>query len=360
VTLRGLAGQKRSLDLAVGALKAAGASKAHADDLELVAAARGRHPGDYSSKLRLQLDPDQRSDEALREILSTLLETLRANVEGVIADHDVEFLHDFRVASRRTRSALGQIKGVLPQRRVVPFVREFKWLGTVTGPCRDLDVYLLEMATYRQMLSSQSELLEPLERLIETSRGRAHRAVVRGLGSRRFARLIDRWSAFLAEPPAVKDEPPDAGRPVAELAGDRILKAYRRMLKRGGRLGEDPPAADLHRLRIDAKKLRYLLEFFASLYSPKVTARLVKELKKLQDILGGFNDMEVQQARLIGFARELEVPGERGTDTMLAMGRLGATLEARQEDYRLAFAEGFEAFASPASQKTYRKLCSGS
>ena len=42
------------------------------------------------------------------------LQTLRINEDGVRKDLDSEFLHDFRVAVRRTRSALSQIKGVFP------------------------------------------------------------------------------------------------------------------------------------------------------------------------------------------------------------------------------------------------------
>ena len=68
---------------------------------------------------------------------------MKDNEKGIIDDIDSEFLHDFRVAVRRTRSLLGQIRYVLPKRRVTRFKRDFAWLGEVTGPARDMDVYLL-------------------------------------------------------------------------------------------------------------------------------------------------------------------------------------------------------------------------
>ena len=77
---------------------------------------------------------------------------MRQNEAGIRADWDTEFLHDFRVAIRRTRSALSQIKGVLPVDAVEHFKDAFRELGRSTNRLRDLDVYLLEEETYRAML----------------------------------------------------------------------------------------------------------------------------------------------------------------------------------------------------------------
>ncbi len=117
------------------------------------------------------------------------------------------------------------------------------------------------------------------------------------------------------------------------------------MVKRGVQLSDPPPAEDLHRLRIDAKKLRYLLEFFGGLWPKKATSRLVKELKQFQDILGGSNDMAVQQRHLAAFAETLMAEGSTRAGTVFAMGRLADTMAERQETYAEAFAERFELFA---------------
>ncbi len=74
----------------------------------------GTSPGDYSPKLNFQLEPEMRSDEATVVILKFLLEIMRRNEQGIKEDIDTEFLHDFRVAVRRTRSALKEIHGVFP------------------------------------------------------------------------------------------------------------------------------------------------------------------------------------------------------------------------------------------------------
>jgi hypothetical protein len=72
------------------------------DDLTDAAAVTGRTPGDYSSKVSVELVPDQRAEAAIWRILTHLFATLRANVEGTVLDLDSEFLHDLRVATRRS------------------------------------------------------------------------------------------------------------------------------------------------------------------------------------------------------------------------------------------------------------------
>jgi CHAD domain-containing protein len=320
-----------------------------------VAEANGRSPGDYSSKLRIALEADQPAVSALRTILLDLLDTLETNVSGTVADIDSEFLHDLRVACRRTRSALTQLKGVLPERTVAPFIAEFKWLGSVTSSLRDLDVYLLEMPTYRAVLPNGAGAdLDPLVAFIRKERLRARRSVSRALQSRRFRRLRTRWRDTLEG----LESPPGrtATRTTADLASPRITKAYLRILKRGTGLGEDPPAEALHRLRIDAKKLRYLLEFFRSLYPRREIAARIRELKRLQDILGGFNDMEVQRDRLSSFARELRTDPAVGTSCILTLGRLAGTLERRQEEYRQAFHDAFTEFSGKPVRSAYSRL----
>src|SRR6185437_10958917 len=121
----------------------AGVTPAAASPLDDLLAATGRHPGDYSSKIDVKLTAEMPARRALEEVLLRLLDTLEANVPGTIKDIDTEFLHDLRVAVRRTRSAVKLCGDVLPAGVPEAFSGEFKWLGDVTTPIRDLDVYLL-------------------------------------------------------------------------------------------------------------------------------------------------------------------------------------------------------------------------
>jgi CHAD domain-containing protein len=349
----------RAFERVLGQLREVGVCDRESTDVMTeAAAARGRRPGDYTTKPRLELRPAQRSDEAMRVVLAQLLEAMTANVGGVIADIDIEFLHDLRVASRRARSAIGQIKDVLPRPDADHLAAELRWLGSATNDCRDLDVALLEMDDYRHRLGDDAGAVDDLERLLRRRRSAALRRVRAALRSRRFDELVTSWRALITEP-ADGGETAHAARPIAELAGAKIVKAYRRMLKRGKRLADPPPAAELHRLRIDAKKLRYLLEFFASLYPEATVARLVKELKSFQDVLGGFNDMEVQRKQLTGLAEQLMAKGEADASTVFAIGRLTDMLRERQEIYHRDFGDRFAEFSGAASRRLYAKTFSG-
>jgi hypothetical protein len=84
-----------------------------------------KKPGNYSTKLNIQVEPDMRSDEATKIILRFLVHVIRINEANIEKDLDTEFLHDFRVAIRRTRSALGQIKNVFPAEITGRFRKDF-------------------------------------------------------------------------------------------------------------------------------------------------------------------------------------------------------------------------------------------
>jgi len=291
------------------------------------------------------------ADESVRRILRRLFGALRSNVEGVLENADVESLHDLRVATRRTRTALSQTGGVLPPSIMDTFPNEFKWLGDVTGPCRDLDVMLLELDGYRHRTEIGDRALGPLKKFLEEKRRLEHGRLQTALQSDRFQRLVEGWSQVLETGAEEKTRPPFASSATIDVAGRRILKAYRRMWKRGTQSGTDPSAALLHRLRIDGKKLRYLLEFFSDLYPRATVARFVRELKQLQNILGDFNDTGVQLA----LVQEFVDHGAVSAETRAAASRLTQAIEERRSGLRAEFAERFAHFVSDNSRKLYKK-----
>jgi CHAD domain-containing protein len=86
--------------------------------------------------------------------------------------------------------------------------------------------------------------------------------------------------------------PPGAGawrEPARAFAARVLAERHARVLKRGRRIAYCP-VAELHRLRIAVKKLRYATEFFAGLFHVKDMAVQRTRLERLQDILGRIND----------------------------------------------------------------------
>ena len=222
-------------------------------------AAAGRQPGDYSSKLDYHLDAEQRADATTKVIMLGLLETMQANVAGTRSNLDSEFLHDLRVACRRTRSALTQIKEVFPPAVVEEYKERFAWMQQVTGPVRDLDVYLLDFDAYQQSLPEPMRAgLTPLKDFLLTLYDEEQARLGKELSSSRFSSLMKDWLGFLEAPVPERSAVPNAMRPIKDVADERIWRMFRRVGKEGRAIAADSPAEDLHELRKSCKKLRYL------------------------------------------------------------------------------------------------------
>jgi CHAD domain-containing protein len=350
--LRGYQGQ--ALRVADLLTEAPGVAEASQSGLEAALAAAGRRPGDYSSKVNVRLAPRMTARAAMTALLTALFDTLLANVHGTVRDLDTEFLHDLRIAVRRTRSALKLAGEVLPGGMTGRFRPEFKWLGDLTTPTRDLDVYLLGYPDMTaRLVAATPEDLQPFHAHLERGRAAAQRQLARGLRSARFGRLRRDWPDALAGAAAR----PGATRPsVARLAASRIARAHRRVLRDGRAITPASPAESLHELRKRCKELRYLLEFFGSLYDPGEHWRAVKELKALQDCLGEFQDTQVQREEIRDFAAQMMDERAAPAATLLAMGEIAAGLAARQHRARGEFTGRFRDFASPAGQSRIRAL----
>lgn len=325
----------------------------------------GLHPGDYRSKLGLRLDPADHALDAVVAVLQALLATMAVNEPGTRDDLDSEFLHDYRVAVRRTRSVLGMAKGVVPGPLLDHLRREFRWLGDITTPTRDFDVYLLTYPQFEARLPDSLQAdLRPLHSFLVERQRRAHAQLVGDLDSSRYAALLDRYQTWLAEPRGHSGRAatgvagvPDAERPAAEFAAARTWKAYRGLVKDGRRITHDSPPESLHDLRKDAKKLRYALECFGSLFPAEGIRPLVKELKGVQDVLGEFQDCEVQKGSLHGFGIDMVAEAGAGSaPALMAMGYLIEQIDERERVARGQFAERFGRFDASRNRKRFRRL----
>jgi CHAD domain-containing protein len=307
--------------------------------------AAGGVVGGVSSKPQIALAPGQRADAAAVVVLRALLRVIELNYDGTIGDVDSEFLHDLRVAVRRTRAVQRELRVAFPPEELARFRAEFRWLQRVTSDARDLDVYVLEFDHYRTLVPPDMTAdLDPVLGVLQERRRTARRKMVRALRSTRATRLLQDWSAFLE---SLSHPAPTIG----ELAGERIRKVYRRMVRMGDAIDTSSPPESYHELRKKGKELRYLLELFgAPLFPREVVAPMVKALKGLQDVLGRHQDREVQVAMLRSLRDELAAkPG--GSAALMATGALVARLEADERAARQAFSERFAEFASKHQRK---------
>jgi CHAD domain-containing protein len=370
--VRGYAGQARRATRLIAAVP--GVTQAAGPLLADALHAAGRRPGDYSNKVDADIAAGMPSSEAAAAILLRLLDTVDANVAGVLDDIDTEFLHDLRVSVRRTRSALklfGDALGLAPEESAF-FAAEFKWVGDLTTPTRDLDVHLLDFEeTARGLAAAKPDDLEPFRAYLEQRRRKEFRALGRGLRSARFTALTDEWRAKLTKIQQDSSGPVGVSRTrsgrlykapggtAGLLAAERTRMAFAKVARRGAAITPDSPAEALHDLRKRCKELRYALEFFAPLHDPASVAKVVGDLKRLQDCLGEFQDTEVQIEEIRALAASMLAAREAPAVTLLAMGEITAGLAARQRAARADFARRFAAFADVDGRRRMAALLRG-
>ena len=295
---------------------------------------------------------------AATDIVEAHLELARAHEAGTIADVDSEFLHQYRVALRKVRSVISLFKGVYAPEETEDLKARFGALMAETGTLRDLDVYLIERESY---LALVPEPLRPglglLFEEIAAERAQAQADLARHLGSEGYAREMRRLQKRFAKGGRKLARGPEAERPARELARRLIWKRYRKVCALARTIDAATPDEQVHELRIQCKKLRYLMEFFMPAFPAAEIKPLLKALKRLQDVLGTFNDCAVQKEALSGrlgsggggrSARRLEIAK--------SLGALLTVLDQRQRAARNEVEASFAAFDAPATRAGFTKL----
>jgi CHAD domain-containing protein len=414
--VRGYPGQARRVAAILAGVPGVFASRQ--PTVEDALAAVGRRPLEYSNKVdtgsAAGLAAQTPAGSAVTSVLLRLLDTLEANVNGVLRDIDTEFLHDLRVSVRRTRAALKLLGDVLPPEMTTRFAAEFKWLGDLTTPTRDLDVYLLGLDSMTAgLIAATPQDLEPFLAYLAKRRAAEARTLARGLRSARFHAIMEDWRKALfgvrdsvtgagRESPvrralgsavsmadsrvtagavgsasaAARARPGSAGRATGarrdkpsasgsvalnanDLAAGRTRRVYQRAVKLGYSITDASPPEFLHDLRKRCKEIRYLLEFFAPLHDPVAYRATLGDLKRLQDCLGDFQDSQVQREEIQSFAAAMLDERAAPAATLLAMGELAAQLSLRQRKARAEFAERFGEFAGPRGRRRIEALMTG-
>jgi triphosphatase len=262
------------------------------------------------------------------------LGVVRAKEPGTRLGEDPEELHDMRVATRRLRAALSLFAGVLPVRAQV-FRQELGWLGRLLGAVRDLDVQLQGLAGMAATDLDRSvgpdvdghDPLAELAALLERERTAVRIAMLSGLDSVRWDRLVKGLTAMARQGPARRSlatrVPAEIGLPELVLVRhDKVVRAAKRAKRSGA-------VSDFHGLRIRCKRLRYALEFSADVFGDRAS-RFVRELTVLQDELGEMQDAEVASLQLEALATgEADLPAA----TIFVMG--GVAERHRRDVLRL-------------------------
>ncbi len=256
------------------------------------------------------------------------LQSMQMNVPGCISGSDPLPLHDFRVANRRTRTALKTFQPLFPDEIYSRFKKDFKWIQKKTNRVRDLDVYLAQYPDYEKRVQKNfRKYLSPLQEYIESQRISAHTDLVGIFQSERFQNMFSDWTELLNS--GLLEDNPAAVEDAQEYGCRRIVKLYQKLRRNGQKLTLKTPAKKFHSFRIEIKKLRYVMEFFNTDHDQQYS-ELRRALKSAQDAFGAYQDADVQVRELRGFTEKLYSQGV-SLDTLLAIGQLLGSLSRKQK-----------------------------
>ena len=316
----------------------------------------GIRPGSYSSKINVILKPDISAAKSVQLILGSLVKIMHLNIEGVKENIDTEFLHDLRVAIRRARSLLGQTEGVIDVKTKVRLQTYLKTMSAATGRVRDLDVYLLKKDEYLSKVpESMKNGVIRLFSVLQRRRRDARNRMIKAIAGAEFKDALEGLDRFIESDLIVKENTTGIIS-AADLARKVIFKRFTKVIKYGGRISIDTPINEFHRLRIECKKLRYLMEFFESLFPEHKVKLLIGQLKKLQENLGDFNDLSVQQKFLNEYIAGIDPKTSQSIMLAAATGSLITLLAYDQAQVRSHFLGVFRVFSSNENKEHFKAL----
>lgn len=264
------------------------------------------------SKAPPPITSEQTTSDAFASILRHNHEYMLTWRDTARSWDDTEGVHQVRVAFRRMRSALTLFRDAIPREATEQWNTEMRWIAGELGNARDLDVFIAEA------LGPASSLLplpgaDRLRELAEQRRAQAYEQhVVPMLDSERFQGFCDTFPDWVEargweEAPLKKKQAKRLHSGIVGYSRALLDKQERRVLTAGTHVDRED-AAEMHRLRIECKKLRYAAEFFRPLFTGMDV--FIGHMKGLQDLLGVMNDVAVTRGLiddLLGASREHDV-----------------------------------------------------
>ncbi|MES5488313.1 CHAD domain-containing protein [Bradyrhizobium sp. INPA03-11B] len=264
------------------------------------------------------LDSEFTAGEAFRVIARSTFRHFSSNADAV-REGEHEGVHQMRVGLRRLRAAISLFSKILPKASTEEVNTQLKWLTSALAPARELDVFVkedIEPASHDALLRRGGRAIR---QEFSVRRDRAFARARQAVDSQHYrSMLIDTMQWIEAKQTiAVEDE----GGPIGEFAAALLHRRIGK-LRKDGRHIDELSARQRHKVRIRAKKIRYAIDFFESLFAGKherkQLKRLSKQLKRIQDALGSLNDFVAHRKLAVDAA--LKAPHRRERDRAFASG----------------------------------------
>jgi CHAD domain-containing protein len=237
------------------------------------------------------------------------LEAFLKEVEGVKAAQDIEYLHRLRVASRRLRVALPLLAHCYPEKKYQKWTAEIKRTAGMLGEARDLDVQIEFLKKYKKQVIRRRKIYgtvpvhpdRPLEGAISyllagvrDRRTNLQKDVISALRNFEKQHIIEEIQSAVIQriaPPGKRHRIPSM-HGIPPMAADHLGKEIADLLSYEPWVQFPEAVAEHHAMRIAAKKLRYTMELYATLYRLGLRKH-TRRVAKLQQVLGDLHDCDV-------------------------------------------------------------------
>ena len=266
----------------------------------------------------LPVSADSSARDVIRSVLAESVAALLHQDPFVRTSKDPEAIHQARVATRRLRSHLRTFGALLEPEWNDALRSELGWLAMGLGQVRDREVLLERLQEKAKTLPpsdarAAASLLQVLAQEVDLLR----RTLEVDLGSTRYVDLLERLVAAAHAPQATLE----ADQPAAKVLPALASGPWRRLQSAVKKLPDQPQDAELHRIRILAKRARYAAEAVAPVVGDDATA-FARAAAKLQTVLGEHQDSVTAQAWL----RSARVTGRRAfvAGELIAMEHVAA------------------------------------
>jgi CHAD domain-containing protein len=284
------------------------------------------------------LAPDATLVGVVRHAVASSVAQIIRHDPGVRLGGDPEDVHHLRVGARRLRSDLRSFAPLLGRDQIAQLRAELGWLGTVVGAVRDHDVLAAQLAAH---IASLPEVDAPagaqLMRRLEDEAEDARAAMLGALRGNRYLGLLEALVHFAPEL-QVAEVPGLSFRSDAQLASNIARKPWRRLAEAVDALGPDPSDAELHQVRILAKRCRYAAEAVAPIVGP-AASRFAAAVAEVQTVLGDHQDTVVAESWLRHAAAAVRSSG-------LAAGQLVALERSQRSELRAQWLDIWRAASS--------------
>lgn len=226
----------------------------------------------------------------LYEILKTELLFLLQMKPFLLEDNDIEDIHDFRVILRRLRGIMNLFKKYFNKERYLETYQTLKKLFAQTSEIRDCDIFLQNTSIYTEHFPETQKTFEVIKKDLVRKRGRAFKKFSTFLQDGSFEKTFEQLLSNLNNDFFLGNN--TSTYEALKKVLNSNLKKISIYISNKDQIYPDDES--LHAFRIKFKKIRYLFEIFSSLFKTKRHAKLLKQLKNIQDKLGLNQDLAFQ------------------------------------------------------------------